>query len=229
MYFNELESIYLFIASYIICMCFAYKYYKSKRYKERIKSVFYLFLTAAPFSLICAFRSIICGYDTHNYINGFYSGELLPSMDESIEYLYSASRYAALQLFGDHRVFLFIIAAIPIVYFVVSVRKMAKTAGLCALGILLYMLYVSPIMLNQSRQFIAMGISIYALFFLLDNRIKLFILLITIASLCHESALSFLVFPILSNQAMSHNRFLKAGFSIIIIICVFFINHFMQL
>ena len=175
-------------------MCFAYKYYVNKQYRWNIKSIWYLCLAATPFSLICAFRSIDCGYDTYNNINGFYSGKLLSSMDESIEYIFSACRYAMFLLFGDHRVFLFLIAAIPISFFVVSITKVAKNAGLCALGILFYMLYVSPIMLDQSRQFIAMGICIYALFFLLRNRIKTFIILVVTASLCHMTALPFFVF-----------------------------------
>lgn len=226
MFFSESESAYIFILSYIICMYFAYKYYEKKQYRWKIKSIWYLCLAATPFSLICAFRSIDCGYDTYNNINGFYNAELLHGGSESIEYIFYSGRYLILQLFGDHRVFLFLIAAIPISFFVVSFAKVAKNAGLCALGMLLYMLYVSPIMLDQSRQFIAMGICIYALFFLHTNRIKLFVLLVGIASLCHMTALSFFVFLVFSNRVISRNRYLRIACSIVIILSVFFLSHF---
>lgn len=226
MTFSESGSIFLYIISYIISIYFVYRYYKGREVNDLKKIIVNLILSATPFSLICALRSVYCGYDSENYIEGFYFAKLTPNIDESIEYVYSAFRYATLQIFGDHRIFLFLIAAIPIMYYVVSVAHVAKNAGLCALGVALYMLYVSPIMLDQSRQFIAICMGIYALIYLINGKIKPYIILTIIASLCHESALSLFSFFVMSNKTIIQNKKIKVMFSLLIIISAFYLNLF---
>jgi len=98
MYLDVTISVYLYLLSYFVsCICcLAYwQYDKQCVPRSKIISLFLLFTTVLPYALLCANRSEYTGYDTENYMIGYWNmkygmGEITNS---GFNYFFRIARY----------------------------------------------------------------------------------------------------------------------------------------
>ncbi|EKU92822.1 EpsG family protein [Bacteroides oleiciplenus] len=235
MYLDVTISVYLYLLSYFVsCICcLAYwQYDKQCVPRSKIISLFLLFTTVLPYALLCANRSEYTGYDTENYMIGYWNmkygmGEITNS---GFNYLFRIARYVTYIIFGDNvKIWLFFVAALPIAFVNYVLKKYAKNKVEYAFGCLFFLLYLSPIMMDQSRQFIAVGMTMLAFFYLQQKNTKRFLFWVFVAILFHESCLMLIMFLLLSNKKTVGNRLSAISPIVIVTISIFFIQYFMDL
>lgn len=99
--------------------------------------------------------------------------------------------YCITKIFGNIQMVLFFIQVVTIVPIYRGLRSFSLTSEKCCvwLGMLTYYLFFYNVSLNLMRQWIATGILVYAISFLLDSRYKNFFFYVVIASLFHRAVL----------------------------------------
>ena len=203
-----------YIFTYLLCILFWNICQKNKSFGNFIKVILFFFLSI-PFSLLCAFRNEDTGWDTHTVINGYLykSGEM---SEFAFNYLFSYYRSFIYWLSNANvQFYLLSLAIITLSFVFYSILKVSKNSSIFAYGCLMFMLYLSPLMLNQSRQFIAVGIIMLAFVNLVNDKIALFVSLILVASLIHESSL--IMLPLFFSRYLHKLGMLG---NIIILLCI---------
>lgn len=235
MFLDITTSIYLYLLSYFVSCIFCIVYWLyDKRYgsKHKIISLIFLVSTALPYALLCANRSEYTGYDTENYMIGYLDmkygiGEITHS---GFDYFFRMFRYMTYIIFGDNvKIWLFFIAALPIAFINYVLKKYVRNKAGYVFGCLLFLLYLSPIMMDQSRQFIAIGMVMLAFSYLQQNKTKGFLFWVLVAILFHESCLMMIVFLFLRNKKSVKNRLSTVSPFVIAAISIFFIQYLMDL
>lgn len=228
MFLDEKSSIIIFLISYIltIILCSTYFSYNKSICKSKAISVILLILTTIPFSYLCAKRSEYTGYDTLNYINGYLDMKygIIVSDDGSFNFLFKILRLVTYTIFGDNIfIWLFLLSFLALLIFNYSFSLISKRVFAYSSTCLLFLLYLSPIMLDQSRQFISVALVGLAYIFFKQGFVKKFIFTIVISTFIHESSILFIIFPLLANVKIVKKYSYVLPF--IFIISIFFVNY----
>lgn len=232
MQFSASSSAFLFIISYVISYIFCLIYWKHKSdSKEQFSIVSFLLLsaTAIPYALLCANRSDDTGFDTTNNIIGYFNMRYgIEYVNDGFNYLYQYLRYLALYVFGRKiEYWFFIVAYIPLICINYVFQKFARDKYQYALGCLLFSLYLSPIMMDQSRQFMAMGISTLAIYKLYNGNIKTFVIWTFICVFIHESCI--FLFLLLLLYKFKYSRGSIYLIMVLMFVSVFLLQYLMSL
>lgn len=228
MFLDVNTSIIIFLISYIltIIFCSVYFSYNKWLYKSKAISVILLILTTLPFSYLCAKRSEYTGYDTLNYINGFLDMKygIIASDSGSFDFIFKMLRFITYDIFGDNIfIWLFLLSFLALLFLNYSFSLISKRVFVYSSTCLLFLLYLSPIMLNQSRQFISVALVALAYILLKKGYVKKFIFTIVISTFIHESSLVFIIFPFIANIKIVKKYSYVLPF--IFIISIFFVNY----
>ena len=219
-----------YIATYLLCSI-CWKVYK-KRQGGAIRRFFtcflFLLLVSIPFSILCAFRNEDTGWDTYNVIYGYlYSPGV--TADGGFNYLFLYLRTFVNRLTSANvQVYLFVLAATALILAFYSLLRVSENSKIFSFSCLMFMLYLSPLMLNQSRQFISIGVIMIAIISFVKNRSMLFLALILIATLIHESSLVML--PLFFVKYLKgHGYITKVIFILGIVLSLSFLSSFVML
>lgn len=166
-------------------------------------------IIALPFALICGLRAFDVGYDTANYIKDF-SNMATGAYEEhvgSFDYLYKAVFSVLAKLTNGNQIcVLLVMALITLIFVVYALEKISNSTIDFILLLSMFFLYLSPIMLDQSRQLIAVGVVMLAYTYLIAGYKKEFVLFIIIATLFHETAIIFIGLIIFDNKYLNKRK-----------------------
>ena len=224
-----------YIMTYFICLLGKSMYdpggynTSAMAWKKRIALAF---IIAIPFSLLCAYRSFDTGYDTPNYFAGVFEAKhgLRELGNGGFHVLYERLLYTcSYYTDGNVKVWLFVMAVVSLFFFNYTLSLWSRKHTFFTLGSILYLLYISPIMLDQSRQFMAVGITMLAFWYLYKNKIIIFVLWLLVASLFHESTLGLLPLVILGFGRSKGTLRTNIVLLVTIVISLFLTQYFVQL
>lgn len=148
-----------------------------------------------PFSIFAGLRNENVGYDTHNYILNYINFDRISSNILIDGYPFNYLYYIIIKgtfILTDINVnaFLFIMAFITM-YVIASAYEIDKN-NYSVWGILLFMFYLAPRMLDQARQFMALGFFALALLESYKLHQARCVLFMIIGGLIHETVLIFI-------------------------------------
>ena len=189
---------------------------------EKYKKIkFYLSLSVL-FALM-ALKSENVGNDTHNYVEFFYRLKYIDDyIDQFSRFEIGYQLYVkVIGMLFDNVQFLFIITAIICIGAITYMIKKLSLNWLYSLflfiGLRFYYFFLSGL-----RQSIAVSIVCVSFMFYLENKRKVFYILILLASLFHFSALIFLLTPVLIKIKVNKNLIIK--FLLALFVCYFSFN-----
>ena len=214
---GNIKSIVIYMGAYILTLSLAgviYSIFKQNKFQWKISRKIFTFagniLISTSFSLICGLRASCVGYDTVNYINDF-SHMALGTYEGhagSLDYLYKAIFLILAKITkGNQICVLFFMALITMVFVVYALEKVSSTSLQFTILLFLFLLYLSPIMLDQARQLIAVGVVMLAYVYLLNGCKKGYFLYMIIAMLFHETAIAFVLLFFFDNKYLNKKRF----------------------
>ncbi len=176
---------------------------------SRLNKKIYLAINFLIFTMLAAFRDISIGNDTYTYFNLFKTVQ-----NESIDVLKNRFEVGylwlnkLLGLISSNPQILFIITSIIIMTgFSILIYKYSNSVWMSVF--LFYSLGYFGASMNTIRQCIAMTIIFLAYHFILENKIKLFLISVILATTFHKTAIVFLVaYPLLKMPLNKKNIFI---------------------
>lgn len=212
----------------IIC-CFFYAI--SKRSKIRLGKVKFKFniaelLTVIIFTSLTALRSYSVGTDTINYYysaeNILYNYDSLFSVISSyyIEPGYGILEYFVMKNFGDVH-YLFMIESIVLFIGVFGLLHYFEEKTPVVMSLFMFLTLYYNTSLNISRQFISIGIGLYAIKYLFENNTIRYFLFCIIASIFHITSLILFAFYFLKRLFQDINN--KVDYYIKILVILFLV------
>ena len=229
-------TIFIYLSSYIISCVFCgllYYYNKYDRYRSQLISFLLFLFTAIPFALLCANRNEYTGYDTWNnivgYLNMQYGISEISMADGGFNYIFKFLRYIFYVLFGQSvQYWFFFMAIVPLLFVSFTMKKIARTGFEYAFGYLLFLLYLSPIMMDQSRQFFSISMGMLALYYLRENDKKSALVLFFFAIFLHESVLFLFAFYFFAMRKNESKLISYVSLFVVILVSTFFIPLFVS-
>lgn len=228
-YLLNTYSINLYLSIYLVTAIlglFYYQYIRKIIFLQIRAEVFiriiFKIIIALPFSILCGLRDISVGFDTYNYIRGFekMANETYISSQGSFAFLYHfIFKVIAKTTNGNSVYMLFGMAMLSLVLIETAFEKVCRKGAEFSIGLILFMLYLSPIMMDQSRQFIGVGFVTLAYAYLLNNKKRLCIFFILIGMFFHETASVMLIFLLLDNRVLSGKKIKIFIFMFLILNC----------
>ena len=186
---------------------------------ERYKKIKFYVSSSVLFSLM-AFKSENVGNDTHNYVEFFYRLKYIDNyIDQFSRFEMGYQLYVKfIGMVFDNVQWLFFITAIICIGSMTYIIKKLSLNWLYSLfllvGLRFYYFFLSGL-----RQSIAVSIVCVSFTLYLQNKKKLFYILILVASLFHFSALIFLLTPVLVKIKVNKNLIIK--FLVVLLVCYF--------
>ncbi len=207
----DYESFILFLLVYMVIVFLVVFLKKYLNIKDRWTKVIYIIIVSMPFSIMAGLRCENVGYDTQVYILNFINLERVSS-DIFIDggpfrYLY----YLFIRIIffltdANINVFLFSMAFLTIYLILYSflVREMNYKAW----GLVLFLLYLAPRMLDQSRQFMAIAFFSLALISLYKKKNVKAIFYMFVGGMIHESLLIFIPLYLFAYFASGYKKYI---------------------
>lgn len=167
----------------------------------RVTKIFWRIIIIIIPALLIGFRAHDLGYDTTNYVNrflesgNFYQTKIIDKILNG-EAFFDVFRFVIFILSrGNPTVFLFSMGFITLYILIVSLEKWNKEISI-PLALFLYYSLFGMQLLNQSRQLIAISLLFYGLYYLINNKYKVYFTIIIVASLFHFSSVIGFILPL---------------------------------
>ena len=184
-----------FFISIIIFSWYCHRQWLASRGKckpfSKFKVIFYRTITVFPVAFMVGVRSYLTGADTYNMYKGYLrSGSVSLGVwlsENRTAPLYDIARWGLCRLTdGNVQVFLFLLAAITMYFVLAGIEKWQLKYSGTALFIF-YCLF-GLIMLDQSRQMVAVAILLYAFYYAYHGNMGKYIAFVFLAGVIHISA-----------------------------------------
>lgn len=219
---------------YLVCffLSFVVLLISQKFSKNKKLSFIIQVMSLVVLSILAGVRDISIGTDVETYVNPVfricckYRCSLLGMYGYNIEKGYIVLNYLVSLFTNKLYILMFVIQFFILFFSLLAIRKLYKENY--PFVYLLFILLFYNMSLNIIRQFMAIGLCLYALSFLFENKNKSFFFLIFIASLFHSSSVLFIIVFILYKllQKNPKNLRLIIMLPIILLVIYFSINLF---
>lgn len=237
------SSAFLYFITFMLTVCFCniHKRRLMKRQDNGTKKYIVScqvtrILTIMPFTLMCTFRDISVGYDTHNYFKEYI--RLGKGIDVGVKggfsFLNKILMYVAMFITNKANwAGLFVFSFCTMWFIIIAYEKIVLKDGELNIFslefmLLLYMLYLAPIMMDQSRQMIAVSWVVLALVYYIEQKYNYCFLLLVLGVFTHESVIAVIVIMIvgfLLDKVFKKNKKMSIAILVFSILCCIFIKY----
>lgn len=202
------ESMIIYIGSIILTVT-GVTIFENKYYRDSDRKIYkFGFFCMAIIPIIISSIRYDVGTDYHNYYNDFYYYKFtglgdIQNYTKGIEYIPLLIRYITNNIFKNPYIFFYITSIIINICVFIALYKRRRYLPI-SYSMLMYLCLHFGSSLNGIRQYMAIGIVLIAYTYLENKNLKMFIIAIVIAGLCHRTSyIVFLLYPLTSKKIKS--------------------------
>lgn len=159
-------------------------------FNKSIYGGFFKFAIYIILVFFISFRSISVGTDTKTYLEIFNNTNMADVFRFDLEPLFVSLVLLSKNLYNDFSFYLFLASCLFIFVWSRIFNKLNADYTVALISFLSFFVFLG--FFNVSRQYLAVSICLYSLFYLFEKKYKVFFAFVTIAALFHFPALCFL-------------------------------------